>query len=398
MSMLAPGFDAPPRVLIVDDDSRDRQLMRVMLDTEGYLLETAADGEEALRIVRTNAPDLILLDVLMPGTDGYEVARRIKAQAASRNIPVILITALDDRDARLRGLEAGAEDILSKPIDSVEIRIKVRNLLRLKAAYEEVTRTNAELATALELARDAKREADEANAEKTHFLRVMGHEVRTPLNAIAGYAELLDLGIRGELNADQRHDVSRIRTAAAYLTGLIRDVLGEAKEETSQLVDLAPCDVRQLLDEVTGLCRLQAGDAGLTLSVVEPPDAVFVMANAKRFQQIMLNLVTNAIKFTPRRGKVNVTCERDNGAVRVRVSDTGIGIAADDQARVFDPFVQVGKTRQSGSEPGIGLGLSISREFARAMSGDITLESSAGKGSVFTLTLPAASAVPALVR
>jgi two-component system cell cycle sensor histidine kinase PleC len=146
------------------------------------------------------------------------------------------------------------------------------------------------------------------------------------------------------------------------------------------------------------LCRLQAGDAGLTLSVVEPPDAVLVMANAKRFQQIMLNLVTNAIKFTPRRGKVDVICERDNGAVRVRVRDTGIGIAADDQARVFDPFVQVGRTRQSGSEPGIGLGLSISREFARAMSGDITLESSVGKGSVFTLTLPAASAVPALVR
>ena len=395
MSMLAPGFDAPPRVLIVDDDSRDRQLMQIMLDTEGYQLATAADGEAALAIVDTQAPDLILLDVLMPGTDGYEVARRIKARAASRNIPVILITALDDRHARLRGLEAGAEDILSKPMDVVEVRIKVRNLLRLKAAYEELNRTNAEIAAALELARDAKREADEANAAKSHFLRVMSHAVRTPLNAIAGYAELLDLGVRGELNADQRHDVSRIRAAATYLTGLIRDVLSEKKDETPRAVELAPCDVRRVLDEVTGLCRLQAVDAGLSFSVAEPPDDTFVMADAKRFQQIMLNLVTNAIKFTPRRGKVDVTCARENGSVLMRVRDTGIGIAADDQARVFDPFVQVGKTRQSGSEPGIGLGLSISREFARAMSGDITLESAEGQGSVFTLTLPAASSVPA---
>ena len=394
MSVIDPGFDAPPRVLIVDDDSKDRQLMQVMLSNEGYQLESAADGEAALRIVRTNAPDLILLDVLMPGTDGYEVARRIKAQPASRNIPVILITALDDREARLRGLEAGAEDILTKPIDSVEIRIKVRNLLRLKAAYEELNRTNAEIAAALELARDAKHEADEANAAKTHFLRVMSHEVRTPLNAITGYAELLGLGVRGELNADQRHDVSRIRAAATYLTGLIRDVLSEKKDDTPHAVELVPCDVRQVLDEVTGLCTLQARDAGLSLSVAEPPEETFVMADAKRFQQILLNLVTNAIKFTPRRGKVDVTCARDNGSVLMRVSDTGIGIAADDQARVFDPFVQVGRTRQSGSEPGIGLGLSISREFARAMSGDIQLESSVGKGSVFTLTLPSAISVP----
>lgn len=397
MNMVAAEFDAPARVLIVDDEARERQLMQVMLTPEGYRLETADSGQAALTIVRSQAPDLILLDVLMPGTDGYEVAAEIKAHSANRNIPVILITALDDREARLRGLQAGAEDFLSKPMDSVELRIRVRNLLRLKAAYEELNRTNAEIAAALELAREARREAEEANAAKTQLLRVMGHELRTPINAIAGYAELLELGIRGPMNAEQRHDVARIRSAATYLAGLIGDVLRIEKHEAPRPMDLAPCDVRRMIDQVTGLCALQASAAGLTLSVSESPRDLFVIADAERLQQIVLNLLTNAIKFTPRHGSVALTCERNDGQVRIRVSDTGVGIAAADQRRVFDPFVQVGPTVQHGTQAGIGLGLSISRDFARAMGGDLTLESMERRGSIFTLTLPSASPVPAQI-
>jgi signal transduction histidine kinase len=382
--------DAPAHILIVDDDVRDRQLMEILLTSEGYRLQTAASGQEALAMVKQEPPDLVLLDVMMPGTDGYQVTAEIKANAASKNIPVILFTALDDRQARLLGLESGAEDFLSKPLDGAELLVRVRNLLRLKAAYEELNRRNDEIASALAEARDARKEAEDANAAKTHFLRVMSHELRTPLNAISGYAQLLELGVRGPLGAEQTQDVVKIKSAAGYLTRLIGDVLTAEKFEVARPLEPVPIAVRPLLAEVEGLCVLQARERGVSLAISSPTTAVFVMADAERFQQILLNLVTNAIKFTHKSGSVDVTCSSDSKLVYVQVSDTGIGIAATDVERVFDPFVQIDRHLTHVAEQGVGLGLSISRQLARAMGGDLTLQSTVGAGSAFTLTLPAA--------
>ena len=383
--------DGTARILIVDDELRDRQLMEIILTSQGYRLQTAGSGEEALTMVRDQPPDLILLDVLMPGTDGYQVTAELKANAASRNIPVILFTALDDRDARMLGLQSGAEDFLSKPLDSAELCVRVRNLLRLKAAYEELRLRNAETAAALADARAARREAEDANAAKTHFLRIMSHELRTPLNAIAGYAQLLELGVRGAINAEQTEDVVRIKNAAGYLTRLISDVLTAERLEVARPLELLPFAVRPVMAEVEGLCALQARAAGLTLSFSAPTEDVFVIADLERFQQILLNLVTNAIKFTPGDGHVEVAWSADAKRASLRVTDSGIGIRSADLERVFDPFVQIDRHLTSMAEQGVGLGLSISRQLARAMGGELALQSTEGVGSVFTLTLPAAT-------
>jgi signal transduction histidine kinase len=383
--------DVPPRVLIVDDERRNSELLKVMLVPEGYAILTASSGEDALALLADQPPDLILLDVMMPGMDGYQVATRIKQNPATNNIPVIMLTALDDRNARMLGLNAGAEDFLTKPVDRAELCVRVRNLLRLKAYGDKLRVAHAALAIALTEASEARLMAEHANNAKTQFLRSMSHELRTPLNAISGYTEILEMGIRGVVNPAQIKDLGRIKRASAYLLRLINDVLTIARLEGARPLHLISISVNPLLSEVEGLCILQAKANGLTLAVEECKHEIFATADAERFQQILINLITNAIKFTPKGGSINVTADDDSGVVRVRVKDTGVGVRMLDMERVFEPFVQIDRHLTSDTQQGVGLGLSISRELARAMRGDLTLESVEGVGSTFTLTLPIAS-------
>ena len=384
MSPRAVVADRAACILIVDDERHNRELLQVMLEAEGYAFLTAASGEEALAIVSQQAPDLILLDIVMPGIDGYQVTAKVKSDVATRNIPVVLVTALDDRNARMLGLSAGVEDFLTKPVDRAELIVRVRNLLRLKAATEE-------LQTALTEAREARLVADEANSAKTLFLRAMSHELRTPLNAITGYTELLELGIRGAVNPEQIQDLGRIKRAAAYLTRLINDVLTVARLEGARPLHLIAIAINPVLAEVEGLCALQAKEKGVELTVRPCEPGVHVTADAERFQQILLNLITNAIKFSSADSSIAVTCRGDSDMVSVRVKDTGVGIGLLDIDRVFEPFVQIDRHLTNAAHQGVGLGLSISRELARAMHGDLTLQSIEGVGSTFTLTLPTAA-------
>jgi signal transduction histidine kinase len=387
--------DAAPRVLIVDDERRNSELLKVLLAPEGYTLLTASSGEDALALLADQLPDLILLDVMMPGMDGYQVATRIKQNPATNNIPVIMLTALDDRNARMLGLSAGAEDFLTKPVDRAELCVRVRNLLRLKAYGDKLRIAHADLAVALTEASEARLMAEHANNAKTQFLRAMSHELRTPLNAISGYTEILEMGIRGIVNPAQVKDLGRIKRASAYLLRLINDVLTIARLEGARPLHLISIAVNPVLSEVESLCILQAKANGLELVVSESGHEMFAMADAERFQQILLNLVTNAIKFTPKGGSISLTADDDAGLARVRVKDTGVGVRMLDIERVFEPFVQIDRHLTSDTQQGVGLGLSISRELARAMSGDLTLESVEGVGSTFTLTLPIASDISA---
>jgi len=387
--------DPPPRVLIVDDERRNVELLKVMLAPEGYMIMTASNGPEALGLLEDQQPDLILLDVMMPGMDGYEVAGKIKANPATKNIPVIMLTALDDRNARMLGLNAGAEDFLTKPMDRAELCVRVRNLLRLKAYGDKLRAAHEALAVALAEAGEARRMAEHANNAKTQFLRAMSHELRTPLNAISGYTEILEMGIRGVVNPAQVKDLGRIKRAAAYLLRLINDVLTIARLEGARPLHLISIAVNPVLAEVEGLCILQAKANGLTLTVAPCEHDIFATADAERFQQILLNLTTNAIKFTPKGGSIDITCDDDTGVVRIRVNDTGVGVRLLDIDRVFEPFVQIDRHLTTETQQGVGLGLSISRELARAMSGDLTLESVEGVGSTFTLSLPIAADISA---
>jgi signal transduction histidine kinase len=237
----------------------------------------------------------------------------------------------------------------------------------------------------------ARRAAEEANRATSRMLATLSHEMRTPLNAIGGYTQLLGAGVRGPVTPAQLEDLQRIRQSQLHLTGVVNSVLRHAKlDNATSTTDLDDVPVADVCAAVESLVMPQMREKGLTFSFTSNAPDLFAHASALKLRQIVLNLLSNAVKFTAEGGHVSVTCGagEEAGTVTVSVSDTGIGIAADHVEKVFEPFVQVGSP--VSSDEGVGLGLSISRDLARAMGGDLTVQSALGQGSRFTLTLPTA--------
>ena len=245
----------------------------------------------------------------------------------------------------------------------------------------------------------ARARADEANRAKSEFLAAMSHELRTPLNAIGGYTELLIMGLRGPITDEQRADLERVRRGQQHLLAIINDILNFSRIDSGQMeYELGLVSLPNVLEAVAHLIVPQAQLKAIDLGIVNCPAEAIVWADRVKTEQILLNLLSNAVKFTDRGGRVTMRCDvADAATAHLAVSDTGSGIPHDQLERIFEPFVQVGRSLTSTRE-GTGLGLAISRDLARAMGGDIRVESAVGIGSTFTLTLPRPSAAPSVAR
>jgi PAS domain S-box-containing protein len=270
-----------------------------------------------------------------------------------------------------------------------EAEVREKELRDLAA---QLRRQTGELATRTREAEESRKRADEANRAKSEFLAAMSHELRTPLNAIGGYTELLSLGVSGPVTAQQQEQLGRIKRSQDHLLGIINDILNFSRIEGGQLnYEIAPVVLAEVVDSVRLMITPQAGKKGLRFEDVGCRRDVVASADRAKMEQIVLNLVSNAVKFTQPGGLITLACEViDDQRVEIVVRDTGSGIPADKLEAVFEPFVQVGRTLTSTRE-GAGLGLAISRDLARAMGGDITLESEVDVGSEFSLILPRAT-------
>jgi PAS domain S-box-containing protein len=240
----------------------------------------------------------------------------------------------------------------------------------------------------LDEAQVARAEAEAANKAKTEFLAVMSHELRTPLNAIGGYAELLEMGLRGPVTPAQLEDLRKIRRSQRHLLGLINDIMNFARIETGHVsLSFDNVSVNETLAVLDALTEPQVSAKGIHYEHGRCDPALTVWADREKTRQILINLVSNAIKFTPAGGSIRIDCEPVDGTVKFLVKDTGRGIPKDKLEAIFEPFIQVNRqfTRE---QEGVGLGLSISRDLARMMGGDLECDSVEGEGSVFTLTLP----------
>lgn len=304
----------------------------------------------------------------------------------------------EDRDRVVWSWRKAVEE--GKDYD-VEMRVRHTDggycwfLGRSRPGRDETGKVNAWLGIAVDIEERKKAEENAwaASQAKSEFLASMSHELRTPLNAIGGYAELLAMGIRGSLNAEQAQDVARIRRSQQHLLTLINDVLNFAKVDAGQAeYRLTAVPVDEILKDTESMIAPQILAKGLKYAYKGGDRTASVLADPEKLQQIVLNLLSNAVKFTDPGGSITLSAIPSGNCIDISVSDTGAGISAEKLDRVFDPFVQA-ERRLNQPVQGVGLGLAISRDLAKAMNGDITVESTVGKGSTFTISLPRAPRV-----
>jgi PAS domain S-box-containing protein len=314
-----------------------------------------------------------------------EVAEELASRAAQAIDNARLFADVED-GRRLLEDQATELEAQAAELESAAAELEHTNN-DLRAANEDLAERTNEAERARVDAEAARQEADEANRAKSEFLAAMSHELRTPLNAIIGYAQLLDVGIHGPVTAEQQADLGRIQRSAQHLLGLITDILNYAKVESGRIeYDITSTRVDQSLAEVEELVAPLAAAKHLTYRLRTACPGAFVCADAEKLRQILVNLLSNAIRYTPEGGSVDVRCSAKENEVCIDVIDTGVGIPADKLDAIFEPFVQV--DRYAGQRQGTGLGLAISRDLARGMRGDLTVQSEVGRGSIFTVRLP----------
>jgi signal transduction histidine kinase len=307
-----------------------------------------------------------------------------------------LVAAVASRESRMRSLEANARmaataatqgEVLARALE--RSRDQIRDALTSAREANRLVAQQAERIAAV--AADAERaraSAEEANRTKSGFLAMMSHELRTPLNAIGGYTGLLEEGIMGPLVAGQREYLGRIKRAQMHLLALINDVLNFAKSESGTIsYDIMPLDLRAVLAGVAALIEPMAATRGVEYDYAPPDSEVIALGDRDKIVQVVLNLLTNAVKFTRPGGIVRLRVALTEHSAQIMVADSGPGIPGEQCASIFEPFVQLERSF-AGEREGVGLGLSISRELARGMGGDIDVQSEVGQGSTFTFVLP----------
>jgi CheY-like chemotaxis protein len=359
------------RILIVDDVQLNLNLMKDILSDQGYLVATAINGKSAIAKAKAHKFDLILLDIVLPDIDGFEVCSNLKANYQTQDIPIIFLTAKKEKDSIIKGFQLGAVDYIPKPFSKEELLARVNLHLTLRKTQEELIRS--------------KELAEAASKAKAIFLANISHEIRTPMNGIIGMIDILK---RTGLSQEQIEYIDIIGISGENLLMIINDVLDFSKIEAGQITfEKIQFSLRDEVEEVIKILRYKALQKNLELDFQIQPDVpLSLIGDPLRLKQILINLCNNSLKFTSNgfvKIKVRlVNMEESKVRLNFDVQDTGIGISPENQAKLFKSFSQadVSTTRKFG---GTGLGLAISKNLVEMMNGHIGIISEEGEGAIF---------------
>jgi len=354
---------SPDRLLIVDDVPDNLFLVRTILEEEGYEIITLSNGQDALKIIETEPPDLILLDVMMPVMDGYEVTRRVRAMKDLPFIPILLITAYDRANA-VKGLDLGADEFIRKPIEADELLARVRSLLRLKHSIAE---------------------RDRIDRQRQDFVSRLTHDLRTPLVAADRMLGLLQDGVLGEISPEICEALKIMGRSNSNLLEMVNKLLDVYRYESgSKTINLQSLDLKELLNQVVQELKPIAISKNLEL-IANLEDIGMVKGDRLELLRVFNNLIGNALKFTES-GSVHVSLKSDRAEAIIAIADTGTGVPLEEQPFLFQRFSQ-GNHQKQGS----GLGLYLSHYIVNAHEGKILVKSpnqGSQKGSTFFVHLP----------
>lgn len=361
-------------ILVVDDDAGQRMLTRAALEAAGYVVEEADRGDTGLEMAKQLRPDLLLLDVMMPGLDGFQVCEAVRATPEISHIPAVLVTALEDTESINRGFDAGATDFLTKPIVWPLLGFRVQFVLREAALRTEFVA--------------AKIEAEQASKAKSVLLASMGHELRTPLNAIIGFSAFLAENLKGSADEHDLEFINDIHFSGEQLLRVINDVLEMANLEAGRTkLSETQIDLHQLLQSVT--VKHTEAAAQKSISVVCDTDIgnCLITADYLLIKRCVDNLVSNAVKFT-HEGAVTISVAfADNGCMEIRVHDTGIGMTHEQMVLILEPFRQIDDSLSRQYE-GAGLGVSLAKAILELHGGFLIYDSKPGVGTTAKIVLP----------
>ena len=365
---------ASRRILIVDDDRLNVRILTGILRAEGYTLAEASSGEAALEHYDVIRPDLVLLDVVMPGLNGFETCRELRRRHGSECAPIVFITAKNESDDVVEGLAAGGVDYLPKPFQAKEVLARIRTHLenRLLVAAQKKLVT----------------ELSHANAEKNRFLGMAAHDLRNPLASIRGLAEFLVEGTFGPLNPEQLDLARSIREASQSMLALVNELLDVATIEAGELkIARSPHNLVELIERCAAFAAIDAARKGTRIVVEPSPEPIVIDIDAPKIKQVADNLLSNAIKYSPPGSVVTVRCQREPAQAGFGVIDQGPGIPESERDLLFKDFSRL-SAQPTGGEQSTGLGLAICRKIVEAHAGSISAANRPAGGCEFRISLP----------
>lgn len=370
-----PGIDlAGRKILVVDDDRINLRILSGILRGDRYVMSEAESGEAALESYAKSKPDLILLDVMLPGIDGFETCRRLKQTYGVDSAPVIFITAKSESDDVVQGLAAGGVDYLPKPFKPKEVLARIRSHMHSQILVEQQKLLVDQLS--------------KANAAKNRFLGMAAHDLRNPLASIRGLAEFLSDGTVGQLTPDQLDLVKTIHSASQSMLDLVNELLDVATIEAGELkLQLEADNLSALLEKSVFLNNIEAAKKNTRIVIATPVASLVMRIDSAKMRQVADNLISNAVKYSPPGSTVTVEIHPETEACGFSIKDQGPGVPEAERDKLFKDFSKL-SAKPTAGEKSTGLGLAICRKIIDAHGGTITAQNLPAGGCGFRVTLP----------